>query len=180
MMADNDDPSGHSDAGFSDWTRRLRKEPQSVVEYVDAIDANALDGEVGFAAEHVRRYIASGGRDDGWEGPRPILILYTMGRKSGRFRRNPLLFFEQGGARYVIGSKGGDARHPAWFLNLLDTPRVHVRVMADVYEADAQIVSAADRAALWPQLVLRYPMFVDYQAATAREIPLVRLVPVTR
>jgi len=159
-----------------DWTRRLRRESSKAVEYVDEIDRNALATEVGFAAEHVRRYIASSGADDGWEGPRPILILYTKGRKSGGIRRSPLLFLEHGGQRYVIGSKGGDPRHPAWFLNLLGDPDVHVRVMADVYAARAEVVDDATRARIWPELVARYPMFAQYQAATTRQIPLVRLV----
>ena len=161
-----------------DWTRRLRREPTAVVEYVDAIDRNALSTEVGFAAEHVRRYISSNGQDDGWDGPRPILILYTKGRRSGGIRRNPLLFLEHGGERYVIGSKGGDSKHPAWFLNLFDDPSVHVRVMAEVYAARAEIVTDAQRSALWPELVARYPMFAQYQAATTRQIPLVRLVQI--
>jgi deazaflavin-dependent oxidoreductase (nitroreductase family) len=165
-----------SAAHVGDWTRRLRREPSRVVEYVDEIDRNALATEVGFAAEHVRRYIASNGADDGWEGPRPILILYTKGRKSGGIRRSPLLFLEHGGERYVIGSKGGDPKHPAWFLNLLGDPDVHVRVMADVYAARAEVVDDATRARIWPELVARYPMFAQYQAATTRQIPLVRLI----
>ncbi len=160
-----------------DWTRRLRKEPSTVVEYVDAIDRDALDTAEGFSAEHVRRYIASSGQDDGWDGPRPILILYTKGRRSGGVRRNPLLYFDHDGQRYVIGSKGGSETPPAWLLNLLADPDVHVRVMADVYAARAQIVDGAQRSALWGELVAQYPMFAQYQALTTRQIPLVRLVP---
>ena len=174
-------PKSMSDSGgrgnIGDWTRRLRTQPPTAVQYVDAIDANALTTVVGFAAEHVRRYIASAGADDGWDGPRPILILYTKGRRSGGVRRSPLLFFERGGERFVIGSKGGDDKPPAWFLNLRDDPQVHVRVMADAYAAQAQILDDAQRDALWPELIARYPMFAQYQAATARPIPMVRLVP---
>ena len=142
---------------------------------VDAIDAEALDNAVGFAAEHARRYIATDGADDGWGGPRPILILYTTGRRSGRIRRNPLLYLEHGGERYLIGSKGGADHHPEWYLNLCAEPRVHVRVMAEVYEADARTIGGDEREALWRELVVRYPMFDDYQQATAREIPVVHL-----
>ncbi len=83
--------------------------------------------------------------------------------------------FERDGERYLIGSKGGDDRHPEWYLNLVAQPRVHVRVMAEVYEADARTLDVAERAALWPDLVASYPMFDDYQRATARAIPVVQL-----
>ena len=167
----------HEHSNLGAWIARLREQDPSltVKASVDAIDAEALDNAVGFAAEHARRYIATDGADDGWTGPRPILVLYTTGRRSGRIRRNPLLYFEHGGERYLVGSKGGFEHHPEWYLNLRAEPRVHVRVMAEVYAADARTVEGDERAALWTELVARYPMFGDYQQATDREIPVVHL-----
>jgi deazaflavin-dependent oxidoreductase (nitroreductase family) len=158
------------------WTAKLKERvdvPHSVE--LDSIERDAIDGAAPFAAEHARRYIATAGKDDGWEGPRPILLLYTTGRRSGGIRRNPLLYLEHEGERFVVGSKGGAAANPLWFLNLLDEPRVHVRVDADVYPAVAEVLSADERAHIWPILTQRYEMFGDYQARTEREIPLVRL-----
>lgn len=168
--------SRHSNLG--EWIAELRSaDPAATLKgALDEIDREALDNAVGFAAEHTRRYVASDGADDGWAGPQPILILYTTGRRSGRIRRNPLLFFEHRGERYLIGSKGGDDRHPEWYLNLVASPRVHVRVMAEVYAAEARTLGSAERAAVWPSLVARYPMFDEYQAATTRQIPVVQLV----
>ncbi len=169
--------SGQS-SNLGSWIARLRAvDPAAgLAEALDAIDREALDSSVGFAAEHARRYVATNGLDDGWDGPRPILILYTTGRRSGRIRRNPLLFFETDGRRYLIGSKGGDERHPEWYLNLVAEPRIQVRVMQDVYEADAHTLGGAEREHLWPELVARYPMFAEYQQATSRQIPVVELV----
>src|SRR5262245_4989067 len=140
-------PTEHSNLGA--WIARLReRDPDATVRSaLDEIDREALDNAVGFAAEHARRYIATDGEDDGWDGPKPILILYTTGRRSGQVRRNPLLFFPHDGGRYLIGSKGGDDRHPEWYLNLVAHPRVHVRVMAEVYEADARTLDAEARVA---------------------------------
>jgi deazaflavin-dependent oxidoreductase (nitroreductase family) len=168
----------HSNLGA--WIARLReRDPAATLRSaLDEIDRDALDNAVGFAAEHARRYVATDGADDGWDGPKPILILYTTGRRSGQVRRNPLLFFPHEGHRYLIGSKGGDDRHPEWYLNLVAEPRVHVRVMADVYAAEARTLDDAERAALWPHLVAQYPMFDDYQQKTDRQIPIVDLVPV--
>jgi deazaflavin-dependent oxidoreductase (nitroreductase family) len=169
--------NGHSDLGT--WIAGLR-EPTPAATLADAlddIDREALDSAVGFAAEHARRYVATGGADDGWEGPRPILLLYTTGRRSGRARRNPLLYVDHDGSRYLVASKGGASRHPEWYLNLVATPTVHVRVGAEVYEAEARPLPPDDRALLWPEIVARYPMFGDYQRTTDREIPVVQLVP---
>lgn len=171
--------------GLRDWVGRLGEDgaaaggddTASSGHEVHPLDAEALDSEVGFAAAHARRYVATNGEDDGWDGPRPILVLYTRGRRSGRLRRNPLLYLDHGGDRFVIGSKGGAPGHPSWFLNLCDDPAVHVRVGADVYPARAEVAGPELRAAVWPHLVSGYPMFADYQARTEREIPLVRLVP---
>ena len=139
------------------------------------IERDAIDSAVPFAAEHARRYIATGGQDDGWDGPRPILLLYTTGRRSGDIRRNPLLFLEHENERYIVGSKGGAAAHPLWFLNLRDEPHVHIRVNQDFYPAIAEELPTDERARIWPVLTARYTMFADYQTNTARQIPLVRL-----
>ncbi|MEM7091686.1 MAG: nitroreductase family deazaflavin-dependent oxidoreductase [Actinomycetota bacterium] len=167
----------NSDLGT--WIRRLRDPDAeaSLKDRLDEIDRDALDSAVGFAAEHTRRYIATDGKDDGWDGPRPILILYTVGRRSGQLRRNPLLFFEHDGVRHVIGSNGGAAEHPLWYGNLLAEPRVHVRVGAEVLAVTARTRDRAERAELWPHLIASYPMFGDYQAATDRPIPVVGLDP---
>jgi deazaflavin-dependent oxidoreductase (nitroreductase family) len=119
--------------------------------------AAALDNAHGFAAEHTRRYITTDGADDGWDGPRPILILYTTGRRSGQLRRNPLLYVERAGIRHVIGSHGGADQHPQWYLNLVADPRVHVRVGGDVYAATARTLTSTERAELWPGLQAEYP-----------------------
>ena len=142
---------------------------------LDPIERDALDSAVPFAAEHARRYIATAGEDDGWEGPRPILLLYTIGRKSGAVRRNPLLYFEFEDQIHIIGSKGGSAEHPLWFRNLVAQPSVHIRVRDRFMVARAEVLRAIDRAVVWPHLIERYPMFGDYQQHTEREIPLVRL-----
>ncbi len=158
------------------WTTKLKVRAHLPIDVdLDPIERDAIDSAVPFAAEHARRYIATAGKDDGWEGPRPILLLYTTGRRSGDIRRNPLLYLEHEAERFVVGSKGGAAAHPLWFSNLLAQPQVHVRVDADFYPAVAEVLSPEERARIWPTLTQRYEMFADYQARTEREIPLARL-----
>lgn len=108
------------------WTAGLREpvvRTASTEVALHPIELDALDSAVPFAAEHARRYIASAGQDDGWAGPRPILLLYTVGRKIGEVRRNPVLYFDHEGKRVIVGSKGGDEAHPRWFSNLVADPR---------------------------------------------------------
>ncbi len=158
------------------WIANLREQTELDADAtLDPIERDAIDSAVPFAAEHARRYIATAGRDDGWDGPRPILLLYTTGRRSGDIRRNPLLYFEHEGERFVIGSKGGDASHPLWFGNLVAEPSVHVRIGADFYPAIAEVLPSAERGKIWPPLTAKYEMFTGYQARTEREIPLIRL-----
>ena len=142
---------------------------------LDPIERDAVDGSVPFAAQHAGRYIATAGQDDGWDGPRPILLLYTIGRKSGTIRRNPLLFFEHAGGRYITGSKGGDPVDPSWFINLQANPNVHIRIDAEFFAVHAEVVGGDERAAVWPELTAKYPMFASYAKRTEREIPLIRL-----
>ncbi len=158
------------------WVAKLRQ-PVTATSPVQLhpIERDAIDSAVPFAAEHARRYIATAGQDDGWDGPRPILLLYTTGRRSGDIRRNPLLFLEHENERYIVASYGGAAAHPLWFLNLRDDPRVQVRVNDDFYPAVAKLLTSEERAHIWPVLTARYTMFADYQSNTSREIPLVRL-----
>ena len=161
------------------WIANLRESTEGAdLRSLDPIERDALDSAVPFAAEHARRYIASAGQDDGWDGPRPILLLYTIGKKTGVVRRNPVLFFDHDGERFIIGSKGGDAEHPQWFANLVSNPKVHIRVDAGFYAAVAEVVEEAVRAQVWPILIARYEMFAAYQLRTDRQIPLVRLLPI--
>ena len=163
--------------GYTDWISSLTGDPASVALPGDLhpVERDALDSSFPHTAEHARRYVATGGADDRWLGPRPILILYTRGRRSGQIRRNPLVFLEFDGERYVVGSNGGTAAHPAWFANLRETPEVYVRVMDELYEAVADELNAEERGRVWPKLIEQYPFYASYQQRASREIPLVRL-----
>ena len=166
-----------TDPDLAAWTRRLRHETpiDPSLADLDAIDREALDSSVGFAAEHARRYVASGGTDDGWDGLRPIVIVYATGRTSGRTRRVPLLCFEVGDEHYVIGSKGGDTSHPEWYLNVVANPAVDVRIGERVHAATARTLDGDERAAVWSKLIATHPRYADYQLLTTRLIPIVHL-----
>jgi deazaflavin-dependent oxidoreductase (nitroreductase family) len=107
----------------------------------------------------------------------PVLLLNTIGRKSGRPRTAPLLYLKEGDAYVIVASKGGMSHHPQWFRNLLANPRVEIELGDQTIAAIARHASNAEKAALWPKLVAMYPDYESYQARTTRNIPVVILTP---
>ncbi len=107
---------------------------------------------------------------------RPMLLLTHTGRRSGRRRTTPLVYLEDDGRVYVVGSKGGAPTHPDWYHNLVANPRVTVEIGTEEYEADAKVVTGPERDRLYAKLVDRMPFFGDYQKKTTRVIPVVELV----
>ena len=144
------------------------------------IEDRALDGVTGNAAEHARQYLASEGAAVDHPAVGSLLLLYTTGRGSGQIRRTPLRFFEVDDDLVIVASARGSATHPDWYLNLLDEPKVWVRLNADLYEATAIPIDGPERDRLWETVVLaKSPQFADYQASTERVLPLVRLTAET-
>jgi len=127
----------------------------------------------GWQQEHARRYIESGGTDGHiWEGV-PTLLLTTTGRRSGQPRTTPLFYGRDGDRYLVVASRGGAPQHPAWYENLTARPDVRVQVMAERFAARARTASKAEKPALWKTMAAIWPAYEDYQARTAREIPVV-------
>lgn len=127
----------------------------------------------GWQQEHARRYIESGGKDGHiWEGV-PTLLLTTTGRRSGQPRTTPLIYGRDGDRYLVVASRGGAPQHPAWYDNLTARPDVRVQVMAERFAARARTASKAEKPALWKTMAAIWPAYGDYQARTAREIPVV-------
>lgn len=107
----------------------------------------------------------------------PVLELTTVGRKSGKPRSVMLTSpLQEGEAYVVVASRGGDHFHPAWFLNLRDNSVVEVRVVGKVKQTmHARVVTATERARMWPLIAGRHRNYAEYQTRTEREIPLVLL-----
>lgn len=128
-----------------------------------------------FGDAHSWLYEKSGGRLGGRMAGRDMLLLTTTGRRSGEPRTLPLACFADGGEWAVVASNAGLPSHPAWFLNLRAQPRVRVRVGRDVFEAEARVADADERARLWPRLVSYNPPWGRYAESAAREIPVLIL-----
>ncbi len=114
----------------------------------------------------------------GWTaGNMPVLELTTIGRKSGEPRSclltSPL---QENGEIVIVASRGGDDHHPAWYLNLLETPQVQVSYKGAPHKImTARTADAQERARMWPIVAGAYKGYAGYQEKTSREIPLVIL-----
>lgn len=123
-------------------------------------------------------YRMSGGRLGGRFSRRaPICLLTTKGRRSGQSRTVPLLYLTEGENVVVVASKGGLDHHPAWYLNLLDNPRVSVQIGRTTTEMTARTATPEEKSVLWPRLVAMYKSYDSYQARTERDIPVVICAP---
>jgi F420H(2)-dependent quinone reductase len=127
---------------------------------------------------HAGVYRATGGKLFGRMGKSPILLLNTVGRKTGRKRTSPLLYVMDGEDFVIIASKGGAPKHPAWYLNLMANPEATVEVGDREVRVEAEVADPEDKARLWQKMVEMYPTYDDYQRKTEREIPLLILRPV--
>ena len=127
---------------------------------------------------HEAVFRASGGRLLSSCGGMPVLVLTTVGRKSGQPRSTMLTAPVRDGERLVlVASYGGDDRHPAWFLNLRDNPDVTVTMDGRTRPMRARVASPEEKADLWPRVVAAYQGYGGYQSRTSREIPVVIIEP---
>ncbi len=143
-------------------------------------DINAL------ISAHIQLYLSDpeaahmwDARPVGLPGLVPTLLLSVAGRKTGKIRHVTLLYGADDGAFLVIGSKGGNADHPVWFLNLMASGECDIRVASLHTRATASVLDGADHDQAWARLSAQYPVYAKYQARAERQIPVVRLTPVS-
>lgn len=158
----------------------MGKEP--LIEQADALRGRPYPAHVAFlqrlvTTAHTTAYRLTGGALGGTIVGLPMLLLTTIGRRTNQLRTAPLLYGRDGDDLVIVASNGGAAKHPTWWLNLQARPRALVQVEDQRFAVRAQQASAAERARLWPQLVALYPPYAQYQARTARPIPVVVLRP---
>ena len=124
---------------------------------------------------HAGVYRATGGKLFGRMGKSPILLLNTVGRKSGKKRTSPLLYVMDGEDFVIIASKGGASAHPAWYLNLMANPEATVEIEDREVRVRAEEADSEEKSRLWQKMVEMYPAYDAYQEKTEREIPLLVL-----
>jgi deazaflavin-dependent oxidoreductase (nitroreductase family) len=109
---------------------------------------------------------------------KPVVLLTTVGARSGRLRKTPLMRVEHDGSYAVIASRGGAAENPQWYFNLLAGPRVELRDGPVVRDYLAREVSGEERDLWWRRATEVWPDYDEYQERTERRIPVFVLTPV--
>lgn len=137
-----------------------------------------FDGEYGpstwdWVREQADDYEASNGseantlRDTGL----PIIVMTTVGHRSGLVRKVPLMRVEHEGEYAIVGSKGGAPAHPGWYHNLMADSTVLIQDGPEPFETTVRLVGGDERAEWWERCVAAFPPYAEYQAKTDREIP---------
>ena len=123
----------------------------------------------------IAEFRANSGRVGGnFEGA-PLLLLHTIGARTGAERVNPMMYLPQGDRIYVFASKAGADTHPDWYLNLLAHPDVTVEMGEETFSASAHPVPEPERSRIYDTQARLYPGFAEYAAKTTRVIPVVEL-----
>jgi deazaflavin-dependent oxidoreductase (nitroreductase family) len=134
--------------------------------------SHSSDYWIAMAAPDIARFRESGGIVKGrrW----PLILLTTVGARSGQPRVTPLNFSVDGDRLVVIASKGGSATHPAWYLNLVANPIVTIETGTDTFQARATTAEEPERTRLFDQQAAQMAFFDSYRKrVTARQIPVV-------
>ena len=109
---------------------------------------------------------------------RPMLLLRTVGRRTGQPRTAALLYIEDGANRVVVASKGGAPENPGWFHNLRATPDVQIQVGRDRMPVRARVAQGDERDRLWKAAdKVNEGTYATYQSLTSRQIPVIVLEP---
>lgn len=111
----------------------------------------------------------------GLSSPKVILLLTTIGRKSGEPRSVPILYLRENSTFWVMASNYASKSHPAWSYNLLANPSATVQIRDERYQVTARLGSDADKQRLWPRLLQLYPSWKQYSTWSDRDFRLFAL-----
>ena len=123
----------------------------------------------------IDEFRANAGKVGGSFAGKTLLLLHTIGAKSGQERINPVAYVADGDRLVIIASKGGAPTHPDWYYNILAHPLVTVEVGTEQFQAQAAITSEPERTRLYNQMVEMIPRFAEYRQKTRRVIPVITL-----
>ena len=135
----------------------------------------------GWVRDQVEEYEASGGtrantlRETGL----PIIVMTTVGHKSGKVRKVPLMRVEHDGEYAIVASTGGAPEHPLWYWNLDADPHVTIQDGPAPFDAEVRLLSGEERDIWWERSVAAFPTYADYKERTDREIPVFIASPIS-
>jgi len=123
----------------------------------------------------IDEFRANAGKVGGPFAGRTLLLLHTIGAKSGLERINPVAYITDGDQLVIIASKGGAPTNPHWYHNLVAHPSASVEVGTEKFEVQASVTAEPERTRLYNKMVEMMPGFAEYQRKTKRTIPVIAL-----
>ncbi len=131
-----------------------------------------------WAREQAERFEATNGAEASTMRGVPIIVLTSVGARSRKLRKTPLMRVEHEGQYVVVASQGGAPQHPTWYHNLVAHPHVELQDGAVRRDYLARELAGQERALWWERAVAVWPDYAQYATRTARLIPLFLLTPV--
>ena len=131
-----------------------------------------------WSREQADKYAESGGTDASDMKGKPIILLTTVGAKTGKLRKTPLMRVEHDGEYAVVASLGGAPKNPVWYYNIAKNPRVELQDGNASHDYDAREVFGDEKGVWWERAVEAWPDYAGYQEKTDRQIPVFVLTPV--
>ena len=132
-----------------------------------------------WSRDQADKYAESDGKDAADMKGMPIILLTTVGAKTGKLRKTPLMRVEHDGEYAVVASLGGAPKNPVWYYNIAKNPRVELQDGSVTRDYDAREVFGDEKAVWWERAVAAYPDYADYQKNTDRQIPVFVLTPLS-
>ena len=130
-----------------------------------------------WAREQAELYEATNGEKGGQLRGKPVIVLTSVGAKTGKLRKSALMRVEHEGVYAVVASLGGAPKNPVWYQNLKSNPHVELQDRATKHDYLAREVSGDEKAIWWERAVQAWPDYATYQARTDRQIPVFVLEP---
>lgn len=138
-----------------------------------ALQGEYVPSKAQWVREQVEEYEASGGeRANTLPGTDDqIVVITSLGAKSGNLRKNPVMRVERDGKYLAIASYGGGPENPAWYDNFVAHPEVDLQDGAEKHSYSVRLLTGNERAEWWAHAVATWPTYGEYQTKTDREIP---------
>ena len=115
-----------------------------------------------------------------YDDPPPMLLLHTIGARSGREHVVPMRCLPAGDTLYVFASAHGSDRHPDWYHNIIANPDFTIEKGSETFRVHADEVTGAERDAIFARQAARFPTFAEYERKLDRTIPVIALTPIDR
>ena len=142
------------------------------------LSGNYAPSSAAWARRHAEQYEASNGEQSGALRGKPVIVLTSLGAKTGNLRKTALMRVEHEGVYAVVASLGGAPRNPVWYYNLKKNPHVELQDRATKRDYAAREVTGDEKALWWKRAVEVWPDYATYQAKTDRQIPVFVLEPI--